>query len=140
MVNLVVFLVLLWLITADRIFYNESNVEFIQFFTAKKIVYVSVFWVELIVCLMVYSMAQINGSPVLSKDFLRKYIAARVIIPITLFLGVGYVGYRYIKIFMNDEGKLWRDYIFMLFSSIFIVVLLAIIASNSLVLFNYSGS
>jgi hypothetical protein len=89
---------------------------------------------------MVYSMAQINDGPILSNDFLRKYISARVIIPVTFFLAVAYVGYRYIKIAMNDEGKLWRDYIFMIFSSIFIVVLLAIVASNSLVLFNYSGS
>lgn len=138
-VNLVVFILLMWLVTADRISFEDGQRETEQL-TKKKIAYIVIVWIELIVCMMIYTMRQIRDSPVLSQRFLRGFVIARIVISITVLFGVGYVGFRYSRVCLAPEGKLWRSYIFMVFSSIFIFALFVLVASNSLVLYNYSGA
>jgi len=84
-------------------------------------------------------MNQINDSPVLSGGFLNKFTAARVIITLTVVAAILYIGYRYSQVCCAPDGKLWRNYIFMIFSSIFIFAFFIIVASNSLVVYSYNG-
>jgi len=88
---------------------------------------------------MIYTMYQIQDTPLVPSPFLNKFITAQAIVAITVLLGFIYVIYRYSRVCMSPDTKLWRTYIFMVFSCIFILSLFIIIASNSLVLFNYKG-
>jgi phosphatidylglycerophosphate synthase len=85
-------------------------------------------------------MQQLNDTPILTNSFNRSFTIARVIIIVTLILSVLYIGYRYGQICASDEAKLWRSYIFMVFSIIFIIAMFIIVASNSLVPYGYQGS
>lgn len=97
-------------------------------------------WLLLIICLTVYTMQQVDGTPLVADNFNRSYRAARVIIGIVLFLGIFYIGFRFISSCLASEGRTWRSYLFMSFSSVFIFAVFIIVISNSLILFNYSGS
>ena len=131
-VNLLVALFLFWLVTADRIFFDDGKLV-TEELTKKKIGYVIVLWIELVICAMVYSMQQINHSPILPHEFNKSFIIARVVIIITLIICVLYIAYRYGQICSSDEPKLWRSYIFIVFSVIFILALFIMVASNSFV-------
>jgi hypothetical protein len=48
--------------------------------------------------MMAYSMQQINTAPILSSNQEAPYIAAKVIIIVSLLLSIFYIGYRYIQI------------------------------------------
>lgn len=90
--------------------------------------------------MMVYTLQQIDTTPILTNNFKNSYTAAIIVISLTAALAVVYIGYQYFRICILPVGKLWRSYIFLVFSSIFIVALFIIIATNSLMPYNYSGS
>lgn len=90
--------------------------------------------------MMVYSMQQINIAPILSSNFEASYIAAKVVIILSLLVSVTYIGYRYIQICRSPEEKLWRSNIFMVISSVFIFIIFIVVAANQLIPYNYSGS
>jgi hypothetical protein len=52
----------MWLVFADRIFFEDGQKETVQL-TFKKIGYTIFVWVLLMVCLMVYTMQQVSGDP-----------------------------------------------------------------------------
>ena len=89
---------------------------------------------------MVYTMHQINESPTLTVGFIRKFRIAQVSVIITLTMALLYIAFRYGKICVSEGAKLWRSMIFLVFSSVFIIALFIIIASNAFVPFYYSGS
>lgn len=94
----------------------------------------------MIISLMIYTMYQIQDTPLVPNSFLNKFKAAQFIIILTILIGFIYIVYRYLKVCMSGETKLWRNNIFMVFSCMFILALFIIIATNSLILFNYKGS
>lgn len=98
-----------------------------------------ILWLELLICTMIYTIHQINVSPIVTSEFAKKFIPAQVIIIITLIIFVLYTSFRYAQICASSESKLWRSYIFVVFSSIFIVVIFIIACSNAFIPFNYEG-
>jgi predicted cobalt transporter CbtA len=65
--------------------------------TKKKMAYVALVWVLLVICLMVYTMQQVNNTPLVPNDFNRSYTVARVVIGLVFFLGIVYIGARFIR-------------------------------------------
>ena len=138
-VNLITFLLLLWLVFADRIYFEDGQQETVQL-TWKKVAYVALVWIILIICLMAYTMQQVEGSPIVPHDFQRRYTGARVIIALVVLVGMVYIVVRFVKSCMAPEGRTWRSTLFMCFSSAFILAVFIILVSNALVPYNYSGS
>jgi hypothetical protein len=138
-VNLIAFLLLFWLVAADRIYFEDGQQETAQL-TKKKVAYVGLVWALLIICLMIYTMQQVNGSPIVPHDFARSYTAARVVIGLVVFCGMVYIAARFIRSCMAPEGRTWRSQLFMAFSSAFIIGVFIIVVSNALAPYNYSGS
>ena len=99
----------------------------------------SVLWLELLISMMAYTIYQIEKTPILSPRFMRAFQVAKIIIGLTCVGLFGYIGYRIGSVCMSED-RLWRSYIFMMFSCIFIFTILVIILSNSLMPYNYSGS
>ena len=56
----------------------------------------------MIIITMVYSVEQINSTPILTNSFNRRFLIARVIIIITMIIAVLYIGYRYGQICASD--------------------------------------
>lgn len=56
-----------------------------------------------------------------------------------MIIFVLYTAYRYAQICASSESKLWRSYIFVVFSSIFIVIIFIIACSNAFIPYNYEG-
>lgn len=135
---MIVFLLLLWLVFADRICFEDGEIETLQL-TKKKVAYVTLVWVLLIICLMVFTMQQINHAPLVPDSFASRYRAAQVIIGLVVFAGVAYVAYRFVSSCISEAGRTWRSYLYMVFSSVFIIAVFIIIISNSLILYNYSA-
>ena len=102
--------------------------------------YTAVLWLELLISMMVYTMEQINKHPLIPMEFERRFLAAKIIIGLTAAAAIVYVVYRYGRSCMADQGRMWRSMVFMVFSCVFILVLFILLVSNSLTLFNYSGS
>lgn len=86
----------MWLVIADRIYFEDGQLETAQL-SKKKIAYALFLWVLLLVCLMVYTMQQVSGDPFIPEGFSAKYMAARVIIGLTVFAGVAYIAMRFIR-------------------------------------------
>ena len=99
--NLICALFLFWLVTADRILFDDGKLETEQF-TKKKIAYIAVLWLELIIITMVYSVEQINNTPILTNSFNRRFLIARVVIIVTVVIAVLYICYRYGQICASD--------------------------------------
>lgn len=129
----------MWLVFADRIYFEDGQRETVQL-TAKKMVYAAIFWLILIICMMAYAMQQVSGDPFIPEDFAARYVAARVIIGLVFFAGIVYISVRFISSCLAPEGRTWRSSLFMAFSSAFIFGVFIIVVSNSLILYNYSGS
>jgi hypothetical protein len=89
---------------------------------------------------MIYTMQQVDGDPIIPDSFSSKFLAARIIIGIVVFCGVAYIAFRFVRSCMAPEGRTWRSELFMSFSSVFIFAVFIMLISNSLILFNYSGS
>jgi hypothetical protein len=87
---------LLWLVFADRIYFEDGQQETVQL-TKKKVAYVGLVWIILIICLMAYTMQQVDGSPIVPHDFSRRYTAARVIIALVVLVGIVYIAIRFVK-------------------------------------------
>lgn len=51
----------------------------------------------LIICLTVYTMQQVDGTPLVADNFNKRFRAATVIIGIVLFFGIFYIGFRFIR-------------------------------------------
>lgn len=130
------FLMLLWLVFADRICFEDGEIETVQL-TKKKIGYVALLWVLLMICLMVFTMQQIEHAPVVPSSFASRYRAAQVIIGLVVLVGIAYVAYRFLRSCMGE--RTWRSYVFMVFSSVFILAVFIVVVSNSLILYNYSA-
>ena len=136
---MITFLLLLWLVFADRIFFEDGEIETLQL-TKKKIAYVALVWILLIICLMVFTMQQINNAPLVPDKFASRYKAAQVIIGLVVFAGIAYIAYRFVRsCCMLGESRTWRSYLYMVFSGVFIFAVFIIIVSNSLILYNYSA-
>ncbi len=126
-----------WLVFADRICFEEGEIETAQL-TKKKIAYAALVWALLLACLMVFTMQQIDHAPIVPDSFAAKYRAAQVIIGVVFFLGVGYVGFRFVRSCMS-EGRSWRSTLYMVLASVFIFAVFIIVVTNSLILYSYSG-
>lgn len=61
-----------------------------------------ILWLEMIIITMIYSVEQINSTPILTNDFNRRFLIARVVIIVTVVIGVLYIGYRYGQICASD--------------------------------------
>jgi hypothetical protein len=90
--------------------------------------------------MMIYTVQQMTVAPLLSPSFIRSYGFAKVIIGISVVVAFGYITYRFGLMCFSDEDRIWRSYIFMVFSSVFIFAVFLIITSNALMPLNYSGS
>lgn len=86
----------MWIVIADRIYFEDGQKETAEI-TKKKIAYSLLFWVILVICLTVYTMQQVDGTPLVADNFNRRFRAARVIIGIVLFFGIFYIGFRFIR-------------------------------------------
>ncbi len=135
-VNLIVVLFLFWLVAADRIHQDDGQLR-TEELTKKKIAYIVLLWLELVICTMIYSLHQINESPILTQDFFKKFTAARVIIIVSFIPAILYIGFRYGQICASAEAKLWRSHLFIAFSCIFIIIVFIIICANALIPYYY---
>jgi hypothetical protein len=89
---------------------------------------------------MIYTIYQINVSPIITAEFANNFLPARIVIIVTLVIYILYIAFRYSQICASAETKLWRSYIFIVFSSIFIIVIFIISVSNAFIPYSYEGS
>lgn len=65
-VNLVVLLFVFWIVTADRIQFEDGQLQSAEP-GKKKIIMGVVLWIELVICTMIYTIHQINVSPIVTS-------------------------------------------------------------------------
>ena len=140
-VNFLTFLIAFWMIFIDRILY-ESGEDYENVINRKKIAYFVVFYVSLFVLEFQVALVRFGDAPmIIGNDIKTGGIVAFEIIAFLIFAGgLVYIGVQYVRSAMNFFNKIWRNQMFLLFSFIFIVVIVVMLIIDGFSVYEYTGN
>lgn len=108
----------------------------------RKIVYFVIFYVSLFVLQFQIALLRFSDSPLIfSDDFKSGGIVAFEIISFLIFAGgLVYIAVQFTRSAMNFFDKIWRNQMFLLFSFLYIVVILVMLIIEGFSVYEYTGN
>ncbi len=108
--SFIVYLIFLWVIFFDRIFYEEGRKDTEQI-TKFKITYSVILFILMMVLYMLYANYRLNNHPMIPKERLndRKILILDAIVSIIFGAAMVYLMLQYIRICCYKSDRLWRN-------------------------------
>ena len=140
-VNFIIFLLFFWIIFFDRIHLEDGEKQ-TKVFEWKRIIYIFVTYTLSLVLYVEYSLDHLEDIPiVLAQDLIStKFVVLKVSLIIFVVGGFLYITFKYIKICITIEEKLWRNESFIFFSFFFLFTTLVMFIINGFRIHSYHGN
>ena len=140
-VNFMIFVLFFWIIFLDRIHLEDGEKQ-TKVFEWKRIMFAFVTYILSLVLYVEYALDHLDNLPIVpTHDLLTtRFIVLEIILLILVVCGFIYIAFRYIKICMSIEEKLWRNEMFMFFSLFFLFTTLVIFVINGFRIHSYHGN
>lgn len=116
------------MIFIDRILY-ESGEDYDNAINRKKIAYFVIFYISLFVLEFQLALVRFSDSPmVIGNEVQSGGILAFEIISFLIFAaGLSYIIVQYVRCTLNFMNKIWRNQMFLMFSFLFIIVIIVML-------------
>lgn len=140
--SFVVYLIFLWVIFFDRIYYEEGKKD-TQQITKFKIAYAVLLFILLMVLYMLYANFRLNNHPMIPKQRLsdRSILVLDFITSILFGIVMAYLVLQYLRICCYKTDRLWRSELFMSYSILFMgAMVIFIFTDNALGSYSYDGT
>ena len=140
-VNFIIFLLFFWIIFLDRIHLEDGEKQ-TKVFEWKRIIYIFVTYTLSLVLYVEYALDHLEDMPIVpAQDLMStKFVILEVSLMIVVVGGFLYIAFKYIKICITIEEKLWRNEMFMFFSLFFLFTTLVIFIINGFKIHSYHGN
>ena len=140
-INFIIYLLMLWIIFLDRIYYEDGE-KTTKLFTPKRIAYIVITYILVLVLYTEIALDHIAGLPVVPTQDIhtRKFVALEILVLICIVAGFVYLLFRYITICTKVDEKMWRNQLFMFFSIFFLFVVLVMFFINGFSINDMAGN
>lgn len=140
-INFVIFLMFFWIIFLDRMYYEDGQKQ-TNLLNKKRIIYIVVTYILVLVLYTLIAMDHIEGLPIVRTEELtsNKYIGLELISLLVVVLGFSYIVFTYIRLCIKADQLLWRNQLFLFFSVFFIVMVIALFFVNGFEINSFAGN
>lgn len=140
-INFVIFLLFLWIVFLDRIFYEDGQKQ-TQLLNWKRIGYILVTYFLALILYTEIAFDHIEGLPIVATEdmFTNKFVALEILVLFMVMLGFIYILVQYVRVCMAVDEKMWRNQLFMFFSLFFLFITLVMFFVNGFSINDMSGN